>query len=452
MGRLLPYLVFLLSTPAAASFNCPEGEGSSISVIQCYGAGSSHNWPAGSCPTGQILPLPVAIALVNSTFPDGATCTQSGYTVSGPVQFNETATNWSAFKRCRNSSGANGTASPAVLGTKQCSEGAACQYDPGTQLPANVLSGVDGTDFQATYCFRSCRVQPALSPLSISAAAASGQPYTPIYGLVLSGECEPENTFVVAPTQSNDCTEIAGQIVCTQPGQSMSATLNDLELDTTVDGTLCTPGGCLADQFNPSSPAQSFYYDPPSRGAIATTDTPSPPAPDSGTEGQAAAPTLTISTTTAGGQPGNTYNYWSPAVISGSTTNPGGGTGPGNGGDGTGQTCGGPGQPACKVELEGDFTAPSNPEEDGVPTFRESVSNFLERVQNSPIGSAAQNVAAHVPEGGQPPEITFSLSALGDREFTLRIPDPVRQQVETVLPLIMTAVWALIAIRLFLEA
>lgn len=137
----------------------------------------------------------------------------------------------------------------------------------------------------------------------------------------------------------------------------------------------------------------------------------------------------------------------------------GGGTGGGGPGTGTGTDpdtgSGGPGGPGAGgvpgVCEEGvcDFVPPEAFGDEPVPSFGESLQSVYKGIQDSPIGQSIQQIT--FPSGGSCPAGSVRLDAL---KVTLTFDShcDLWAQVAPILAAVMLAVWALLAVRVFLSA
>lgn len=403
--------------------SCPLGEGPAVQVLSCYGAGSQ---PFPDCPTGTVVAHDDLALLVEAAYPNGQACEQSGYTIDSNAYTIDDASQFGYFKRCKN--GAAVGAQPGILGAKVCSVGAVCPQQAGDRLTASAVLVVENPDDR--YCLNHCEV--AVRGLGLTFGPGA-QEQEPLFYEVIATTCSVPGRAPPSPPAPEFCWEKNGQTLCLIGGV-VGVMVNDAIIEPGPNGSLCSDHQCVD--------APGTVVTAADDSQIATSDTPSPPAPDNGTPGHAAEPDLTINTTGTGG---TSYSYWSPSTVGLSSTTP-----PDSGGSTGGNTCGSSSQPACKVELQGTFDAPSL---DGdVPTFTEALQQFQTSVASSPVVAGLSTLGAAIPSGGTPPSGSVTLEALGNRTFTLEIPAPVLDAVNSVMPAIMLAVWALISIIVFLRA
>ena len=205
-----------------------------------------------------------------------------------------------------------------------------------------------------------------------------------------------------------------------------------------------------------SAPATGTCTTSPGGNAYCTRDSTSqpasPPAPDTGTPGQAATPDVSVS---AGAGSSTTVDAYSPGVLLGSSNSqpatgtpapaPSGGTTSGSTG---GSACGTTANP-CHTQLDG---SPTLPPLQGAPEFADSYAEFIDSISNAPLGQLALGLAGSVPEGGSPPAVTFNLASFNNAPVTLEAPPEVVEKVSTVFPTMARLSWILTAIFIFLAA
>lgn len=113
--------------------------------------------------------------------------------------------------------------------------------------------------------------------------------------------------------------------------------------------------------------------------------------------------------------------------------------------------CGGPGLPACTVEVQGTFSTPTatTPTIPGALTFQQSTQHFLDVVAASPwFGLIGQ---LELSSGGDCPEVPLSIPYIGySGAFTFHC--DVVSQIGPILSGVMLAFWLLIAVRRVLSA
>ncbi len=378
---------------------CPENEGRALQVSSCYSTGSGG---VTGCPTGQRLALDEAISFVESRWPTGTACSQSGYTV-GALQVVDHSNAVSITKPCTNTSGQPGVASPGLYGAKVCDAGAACQRQIGDQLPAAATVSSPGAG--ELYCLNHCQVRLNGFGLVIGASQS------PMFLEVTAKHCEIATTPPAEAVAHQWCWTANGKNLCVQNG--VAGVFIDGELLTrNAQGQLCLGSNCVTE----SSPVATS-----ATGAqIARAETNTPPAPDTGTEGDLASPDTTVTNTIGSGA--GTYNYWSPSTVAGSTTR----TGTGGDGDdsGSGGDCGGAGLQPCAVKIDETGMPSGNVDylEHDAP-WDEIESTFSDLAASDPVGSLASDLfaPARIPSSGascQTVSGSANLGIFGVRTFS----------------------------------
>ena len=316
-----------------------------------------------------------------------------------------------------------------------------CPYEVGQKLPGTLQLGV--LPEADSYCVNDCELE--IKNLGLVIGGVSG----PVHYLVVSKDCsatEPEGApeQLPVPPPGPTCTTSYSSFgnlqVCSGPE---GTTADDEALEwsgQSGDIRICTVNGCVR--------AGSDDYVIGETGAGVSSAAGSPNAPDwhDGEEREIHRWQITDShgngwyfypsSETPYGGPSN------PAPTSPNPTDPGGSGGTGGG------TCGGPNQPSCKVEIDGDFEAPNI---GTAPDFSESLSAFSARIQASPLMQSVAAVADAIPSGGTPPRAEFYLDYFG-RSFVLEIPPPVLDVVQPIISTLSLLAWALLAIVIFMKA
>lgn len=422
MGRVLPLLILLFaSMQSFASWDvCVAGE--APKVRNPAGGPPALN---SSVPAGDYYPSEVQHVV--SGWSGGCVAPNAWESVT--CSENSSNNTFSCSKSCRRPN--NTVAESAYLtGSRVCGSHS-CPYAIGSHFP--------GPSVGQNFCYQACEIESTGIGLIVG-----GQTQT-IYSRVVGHQCDDSIWGVIETVER--CQFYGGIEVCTRPDTvSLCATISGA--DWCVSHLMGSPP--CADDADDCATTENPVVHLDSGGQSARADTPSPPAPDSGTAGNLATPDLQLTVDGPGGSVN--YNYWSPSTVAGSThQNPGGNSGDGNGDDGEGLgKCGGSGEQPCEVEIVGDFTGPDLPD-DGVPDFSEALDSFYARLLASPIGSAFQSIANVIPEGGSPPSGSITLEALGGAELTLMPPPEVVDEIVPVLSIVMILVWSLIAIVVFLE-
>lgn len=180
-------------------------------------------------------------------------------------------------------------------------------------------------------------------------------------------------------------------------------------------------------------------------GTVCGSSAGTPPVPDTGTRGEAAAPSGSVETAQ-----GNTYNYYNSTTVSSSSVTSSDGSNPqDSGGSPSGGSEGGelPGDecvgPNCTVSL---------PVLEDVGTLREAASAFWSRLEEVPVVAAVGDIGSSIPAGARPTWST-SFSFFGESmEVDFSGALDIWDAVSGVLSAVCLALWGLLAVRLFLSA
>lgn len=419
MGRFLSLLIFFFSTSTAFADwpVCVTGEAPKV-----RGAHANVSGLEALIPDGDLYPAEVEY-LVSSY---AASCVAPATMGPTSCSSNDSNNTFTCSKYCTLS---NGNSIPTYISGSRVCGTHSCPLEVGSIYP--------GPSAGESFCYQACEIHTTGIGLTINSAADQSV----LFSQVVGDNCTLDSWGVIDSAQR--CENHDGHEFCTSPGsQRLCAQIDGAEWCISESfGPPCDASGNCSTQENPVVALDNGAQ-------VAPASTPSPPAPDTGIPGEVAPPDMTVTATAPDRT--QTYSYWSPSTVAGSSFDNPGGNSDGGDGEGIGAKCGADGQDPCEVELVGDFDAPDLPD-DGVPTFTEALNSFFTRLQASPIGSAFQTVAASIPEGGSPPSGTITLEALGNAEITLTPPPEVIDAIVPVLSIVMILVWSLIAIVTFLE-
>lgn len=207
--------------------------------------------------------------------------------------------------------------------------------------------------------------------------------------------------------------------------------------------------GFVNDQYVclPMAPDRTRCFEGVDGTMICAEGTPTPPAPDSGTPGQVAAPDtqITQNVTSNGSTTTTTYNVYSNTTVGNSSRDPGGDA------DGDGN---GPGEGTCEGddcdEEDGGGGDLQKPElDEGVPTIGESTETFYDAIRNGPLSTAVSG-AGFSTGGGECPIASFP--GLTSGTLTIDFHCELIDNNAALLAAVFYFMWTIAAVKVFLSA
>lgn len=178
-----------------------------------------------------------------------------------------------------------------------------------------------------------------------------------------------------------------------------------------------------------------------------------PPAPDSGTPGQPAAPDEQISQTS--GSTTNNYNFYGSGTVAGSSRDPGSSGSPQgsgtNGGAGAGE---GVDEESDEEEgtCEGEFCGSALPELEDIGTMTQAYQQFWTDLQGVPIIEAAGSISSSLPSGSCP-DWSTAINVFGQEiELDFTSICTLWGNIAPILTAIFLAFWGLLAFRVLFSA